>query len=165
MDNTSTVLDIAIVDILTQCTLATVDNLPIILVKDSECKYMSPHYRKRLPKEAKALKELMKSDTIYATILTQEFKLLSVFFASVVSESAFAAGDTERDNPVIDDWIHRINSCIHNSLDTEMRQKLELINYRLQVMERLYANTKNIQSLAKETLEELENMKNGKEDA
>ena len=59
MNSTSTVLFVNIVAILAKCTTETIDNIPVILKDDSDCQYMTPHYRIRLPKEAAELKKIM----------------------------------------------------------------------------------------------------------
>ncbi len=171
MNSTSTVLFVNIVAILAKCTTETIDNIPVILKDDSDCQYMTPHYRKRLPKEAAELKKIMKSDnSTYAEMLSQKFKLLSIFFASLSVEGCYSAGDTERNNPITDDWINRISDCILNSLDSEMRQKIETTNCKLQEIEKfqniVHANMQTILRLAEATLKELDNNnQNGKEDA
>ena len=117
MDNTLDALHLGVMDILVQCTIDTVNELPVILEgNNSNYQHMTVHYLKHLPKEAHELKKKLKDTNTSDNFLSGEkFHFLSTFFSSV--DKNYAYGATPQSNPVIDDWLHRINTKIKESLD------------------------------------------------
>lgn len=166
MDNTLDALHLGVLDILVQCTIDTVNELPVILEgNNSNYQHMTVHYLKHLPKEAHELKKKLKdtntSDNFWSG---EKFHFLSTFFSSV--DKNYAYGATPQSNPVIDDWLHRINTKIKESLDdldAAICSKLDDLGAKKRELEasetELRQNLETIRNLTDNCLKELNSNK------
>lgn len=166
MDNTLDALHLGVLDILVQCTIDTVNELPVILEgNNSNYQHMTVHYLKHLPKEAHELKKKLKDTNTSDNFLSGEkFHLLSTFFSSV--DKNYAYGATPQSNPVIDDWLHRINTKIKESLDdldAAICSKLDDLGAKKRELEasetELRQNLETIRNLTDNCLKELNSNK------
>lgn len=169
MDNTLDALHLGILDILVQCTIDTVNELPVILEgNNSNYQHMTVHYLKHLPKEAHELKKKLKDTNTSDNFFSGEkFHFLSTFFCSVSKNYAYGA--TPQSNPVIADWLHRVNTKIKDSLDdldtldAAMRLRLDDLGAQkreLDVLEsELRQNLEKIRNLTDNCLSELKSNK------
>lgn len=166
MDNTLDALHLGVLDILVQCTIDTVNELPVILEgNNSNYQHMTVHYLKHLPKEAHELKKKLKDTNTSDNFLSGEkFHFLSTFFSSV--DKNYAYGATPQSNPVIDDWLHRINTKIKESLDdldAAICSKLDDLGAKKRELEasetELRKNLETIRNLTDNCLKELNSNK------
>lgn len=166
MDNTLDALHLGVLDILVQCTIDTVNELPVILEgNNSNYQHMTVHYLKHLPKEAHELKKKLKDTNTSDNFLSGEkFHFLSTFFSSV--DKNYAYGATPQSNPVIDDWLHRINTKIKESLDdldAAICSKLDDLGAKKRELEasetELRQNLETIRNLTDNCLKELNSNK------
>lgn len=166
MDNTLDALYLGILDILVQCTIGTVNELPLILEgNNSNYQHMTVHYLKHLPKEANALKKKLKDTNTSDNFLSGEkFHFLSTFCSSV--DKNYAYGATPQSNPVIADWLNRVNTKIKESLDdldAAIRLKLDDLGAKKRELEALETelrqNLETIRNLTDNCLKELNSNK------
>lgn len=169
MDNTLDALHLGILDILVQCTIDTVNELPVILEgNNSNYQHMTVHYLKHLPKEAHELKKKLKDTNTSDNFLSGEkFHFLSTFCSSV--NKNYAYGATPQSNPVIADWLNRVNTKIKESLDdlddldTAIRSKLDDLGAKKRELEaletELQQNLEKIRNLTDNCLSELKSNK------
>ena len=169
MNNTLDALYLGVLDILVQCTIDTVNELPVILEgNNSNYQHMTVHYLKHLPKEANTLKKGIKdANTSDNFLLAEKFHFLSTFFSSV--HKNYAYGAKAQSNPVIADWLIRVNTKINDSLndvdtlDAAIRSKLDDLGAKKRELDaletELQQNLETIRDLTDKYLKELKSNK------
>lgn len=169
MNNTLDALYLGVLDILVQCTIDTITELPVILEgNNSNYQHMTVHYLKHLPKEANALKKGIKdANTSDNLLLEEKFHLLSTFFSSV--HKNYAYGAKPQSNPVIADWLSRVNTKVKESLnnldtlDTAVCLRLDDLGAKKRELDaletELQQNLETISNLTDRYLKELKSNK------